>query len=232
MVEMNQANSNVQIPQVKICGITSPEAALACVQLGADALGCVFFAKSPRNVSREQAREICAAVTGRVVTVGVFVNEPDERVVEIMTECGLSFVQLHGEETQRTVDLLQNLGFSVIKALFATRAPYIREASLYRASACLVECGRGTLPGGNAETWNWQAAREAGGTMPLILAGGLDSGNVAAAIKAAQPDAVDVSSGVETAPGIKNLKKVAAFLTAVRRSEDCYPSGRTIRRVF
>ena len=229
---MNQVNSTLQTPQVKICGITSPETALACVRMGADAVGCVFFAKSPRNVSREQAREICSAVAGRTVIVGVFVNEPAEAVVEMMTECGLSCAQLHGVETQDSINLLRNRGFRVIKTLFATRAPYIREASLYRASASLVECGRGTLPGGNAETWNWQAAREAGGTMPLILAGGLDSGNVAAAIKAAQPDAVDVSSGVETAPGIKNLKKVAAFLTAVRRSEDCYPSGRTIRRVF
>jgi phosphoribosylanthranilate isomerase len=229
---MNQVNSTLQTPQVKICGITSPETALACVRMGADAVGCVFFAKSPRNVSREQAREICSAVAGRTVIVGVFVNEPAEAVVEMMTECGLSCAQLHGVETQDSINLLRNRGFRVIKTLFATRAPYIREASLYRASASLVECGRGTLPGGNAETWNWQAARETDRTKPLILAGGLDPGNVGEAIRAALPDAVDVSSGVEAAPGKKDLDKIDAFLTAVRRCGESYPPGRAIRRIF
>ena len=219
-------------PRRKICGITSAEKAENCVRLGADAVGCVFFPKSPRNVSREQAREISQAVAGRAATVGVFVNEPAETVAEIMIACGLSCAQLHGVETQQTVGLLRDLGFPVIKAMFATRAPYIREAPLYRASAILVECGRGTLPGGNAETWNWQAAREADRTMPLILAGGLDPDNVGEAIKAALPDAVDVSSGVEAAPGKKDLDKIGAFLTAVRRCGESYPPGRAIRRIF
>ncbi len=224
--------TELQTPQVKICGITTPETAEACVRLGADAIGCVFFAKSPRNISQEQAREICAAVSGRVATVGVFVNEPADTVAKIVAECGFSCAQLHGKEPQKTVDQLLGQGITVVKALFATREPYIGEAGQYCPSAYLVECGRGSLPGGNAEVWDWRGARKARQAGPLILAGGLSPDNVAAAIKEVFPDAVDVSSGVEAAPGKKDLKKVALFITAVRRSVSAYPSGRTIRRMF
>ncbi len=229
---MNQTNTNLHTPQVKICGITTPEAAEACVRLGADAIGCVFFAKSPRNISRQQAAEICAAVAGRAVCVGVFVNEPADTIVEIMAECGLSAAQLHGAEAPEAVAQLREKGITVIKALFAARPPYIQEASQYRPSAFLAECGRGTLPGGNAETWDWSGACAVSQTTPLILAGGLDPDNVGKAIRQALPDAVDVSSGVERASGTKDLDKVEAFITAVRRSGVAYPSGRTIRRIF
>lgn len=229
---MKDTNGEIQTPQVKICGITRPETAEACVRLGADAIGCVFFAKSPRNVGREQAKEICAAVGDGSATVGVFVNAPVDTVVQIVAECGLSCVQLHGAETPETVNLIRKQDITVVKALFASKEPYIQEAFKYRASAYLVECGHGVLPGGNAEAWDWRGAREAGRSGPIILAGGLDPDNVTGAVNQALPDAVDVSSGVEAAPGKKDVKKVKEFITAVRRSGEARPPGGLFRRIF
>lgn len=231
---MNIMNTDLQTqtPQIKICGLTSAEEAEACVRLGADAIGCVFFAKSPRHVSREQAAEICAAVGERAAVIGVFVNEEPEAVMEIVDACGLTGAQLHGTETRETVTLLMNSGVLVIKALFAERPPFIKDAGRYNADGLLVECGQGPLPGGNALAWDWRRARIEDAGSPLILAGGLNPENVAAAIKEALPDAVDVSSGVEAAPGKKDLKKVEAFIEAVRRSGESFPAGRTIRRLF
>ncbi|MEW6077501.1 MAG: phosphoribosylanthranilate isomerase [Thermodesulfobacteriota bacterium] len=229
---MNQTQQDLHTPQIKICGLTSAEEAEACVRLGADAVGCVFFAKSPRHVSRNQAREICAAVGDRAEVIGVFVNEKPEAVMEIVDACGLTGAQLHGTESRDDVTLLMNSGVLVIKALFAERAPFIKDAARYNADGLLVECGQGKLPGGNAETWDWRQARDLEAKSPLILAGGLSPENIAAAIKAALPDAVDVSSGVEAAPGTKDLKKVETFITSVRQSSDAYPAGRTIRRIF
>jgi phosphoribosylanthranilate isomerase len=223
---------NPHTPQIKICGLTLPEEAEACVRLGADAIGCVFFAKSPRHVSRQQAAEICAAVGDRAEVVGVFVNQAPEEVMEIVDACGLFGAQLHGTESRDDVTLLMNSGVLVIKALFAERAPYIKDAGQYNADGILVECGKGRLPGGNAETWDWRQARTVDEKSSLILAGGLNPENVAEAIRAALPDAVDVSSGVEASPGKKDLNKVKALITSVRRSADAYPDGRIIRRIF
>jgi phosphoribosylanthranilate isomerase len=231
MNEMN-IDSPHQTPQIKICGLTSAEEAEACVGLGADAVGCVFFAKSPRHVSRNQAREISAAVGDRAEVIGVFVNQAPEEIMEIMDACGLTGAQLHGTETRETVTLLMNSGVLVIKALFAERAPFITDAGRYNADGLLVECGKGNLPGGNAETWDWRQARDLDAKSPLILAGGLNPENVSEAIRLALPDAVDVSSGVEDAPGKKDLKKVEIFIAAVRQSADAYPAGRIIRRIF
>ena len=229
---MKKSDKEIHTPQVKICGLTSPEAAVACVRLGADAVGCVFYPQSPRNVSRQQAAEICAAVGGRVATVGVFVNEAVEEIMEIVDDCGLTWVQLHGAETGQEIALLRNSGLRVIKALFAEKAPFIKDAAGYNADGLLVECGQGRLPGGNALAWDWGRARSVPSRAPLILAGGLALDNVIVAITAALPDAIDVSSGVEAAPGQKDLNKVEALITAVGRCAEAYPEGRTIRRLF
>ena len=229
---MNQTQHDLHTPQIKICGLTLPAEAEACVGLGADAVGCVFFTKSPRHVSRKQAREICAAVGDRAEVVGVFVNQAPEEVMEIVDACGLTGAQLHGTESRDDVTLLMNSGVLVVKALFAERAPFIKDAARYIADGLLVECGKGNLPGGNALTLDWRQARDLETKSPLILAGGLNPENVSEAIAAALPDAVDVSSGVEAAPGKKDLKKVEAFITSVRRSAEAYPAGRIIRRIF
>lgn len=225
--------TKLNIPQIKICGITSPEQAAQCADLGADAIGCVFFEKSPRHLTDEQARDICAAVAGKVQTVGVFVNASYETIMERVGFCGLSCVQLHGAESPELVTRLRRQGLIVIKALFGSKTPGLDTAPLYSAaSALLAECGSGVLPGGNAEAWNWSGARPVARHGPLVLAGGLSPGNVSDAVLAAMPDAADVSSGVEASPGIKDMKKVAAFITTVRQLFSQHTPDRILRRIF
>ncbi|MEW6673622.1 MAG: phosphoribosylanthranilate isomerase [Thermodesulfobacteriota bacterium] len=204
--------------QVKICGLTSAETAAACADLGADAVGCVFFPKSPRHLSEPRAAEICRALPPAVKKVGVFVNESFSKIMRKVERCGLTAVQLHGRELPELVHDLLKENITVIKALFSAGSPSLSDASTYRPSAFLAECGAGVLPGGNARAWDWQQARNICNTYPVILAGGLTPENVSQAIAACRPAAVDVSSGVEKTPGVKDLAKVKAFLDAVSRS--------------
>ena len=198
-----------------MCGLTSVEEALSCAEFGANAIGCVFFPKSPRNLSEIQAREISMALPSEVKTVGVFVNESFLNIMHKVEFCRLSAVQLHGQESPELVSKLRKEDLLVIKALFAEGKPNLNEAETYEASAFLVECGKGVLPGGNAVEWDWGKVKSFGCEYHLILAGGLSPENVAHAISASMPDAVDVSSGVESAPGQKDLGKVKSFLKAV-----------------
>ncbi len=216
-------------PQVKICGLKSVEEAVACAELGADAIGCVFFERSPRFVTDEQARDICRGLPKGVYGVGVFVNEDFENVMGRVERCGLKAVQLHGGESPEMVRRLRDEGVVVIKAFFVNSEPAMDAAELYEASACLVECAGGVLPGGNAMAWDWGAARGLSRKTPLVLAGGLTPDNVSDAIRAAVPAAVDVSSGVEAGPGIKDIGRVQRFIDAVRASGHS-PAGRL--RVF
>jgi len=210
-------HNNNFIPQVKICGLTRVEHALQCVALGANAIGCVFYPKSPRHLTDDRAGEICSAVTDRVKTVGVFVNESFSSIMNHVKRCHLSTVQLHGQESPELVRRLCNENLQVIKALFIDGNPSLKDAENYPASAFLVECGRGKLPGGNALQWNWDQAKSFGEEHPLIIAGGLSPENVSHAIKVSSPHAVDVSSGVESSPGNKDIDKVSLFLNAVLR---------------
>ena len=209
--------TNNFIPQVKICGLTRVEQALQCVALGADAIGCVFYPKSPRHLTDDRAGEICSAVTDRVKTVGVFVNESFSSIMNHVERCHLSTVQLHGQESPELVRRLRNQNLQVIKALFIDGNPSLKDAENYPASAFLVECGQGRLPGGNALQWNWNQAKSFGEKHPLIIAGGLSPENVSHAIRVSWPHAVDVSSGVESSPGHKDIDKVTLFLNAVFR---------------
>jgi len=216
--------------EIKVCGLTDPDSAAACAGVGVDAVGLVFYSQSPRFVSEARASEIALAVAGRVAVVGVFVDDSLEAITERVQRCGLTAVQLHGRESPALVQRLRESGLPVIKALFHQRAPFFQEASRYDASAFLLECGRGRLPGGNAQAWNWAAAAELDRRRPLILAGGLDPENVARAVALGRPAAVDVSSGVETAPGVKDLRKVEALVAAVNR---CAETGNySSRRIF
>jgi phosphoribosylanthranilate isomerase len=201
--------------QVKICGLTRVDEAVACAELGAAAVGCVFYEKSPRRVTSVLAREIRRALPAEIACVGVFVDEPCERIMAVAAETGISAVQLHGNEAPDLVQRLRREGLFVIKALFADRRPSLNEAPRHPASAFLIECGKGPLPGGNALAWHWGLAGPFAHRHPLILAGGLTPENAAQAFGAAYPDALDVSTGVETAPGRKDLRKVAQFIAAV-----------------
>jgi phosphoribosylanthranilate isomerase len=204
-------------PRIKICGLTRVDEAEGCAKLGADAIGLVFFPKSPRHVTDEQALAISTAVLDKAKTVGVFVNASHDEILQKAEACRLSAVQLHGQESPDLVRRLSDAGLSVIKALFVDGTPSLSEADDYEVSAFLVECSKGPLPGGNAMEWNWGAAKEFGQTHPLILAGGLSPENVSRAVSSARPLAVDVSSGVEASPGRKDLKQVSAFIRAVQR---------------
>jgi phosphoribosylanthranilate isomerase len=211
--------------QVKVCGLTRVDEAVACAQAGTRAVGCVFYAKSPRCVSAATAREIRRALPPEVACVGVFVDEPFEGIMATASRAGFTAVQLHGSESPEVVERLRREGLFVIKALFADRAPGINAGSQYSASAFLVECGRGALPGGNAQDWDWSKAGSFAERHPLVLAGGLTPENAAQAVRAALPDAVDVSSGVEAGPGRKDIRKVEQFIAAVA-------TARARRRIF
>ena len=223
-----QNSARQHIPRIKICGLTRVDEALGCVQRGADAVGFVFFRKSPRCVTVEQAAEIIQALPEHVKKVGVFVNESCDAIMSIVTACGLNAVQLHGQETPEQVQMLRRENLRVIKALFTTRAPGMKNVSDYDADAYLIECGKGRLPGGNAKEWNWSEARAFAQHHPCILAGGLSPANIETAITAGMPDAVDVSSGVESEPGRKDQDKVENFIHAVNRCR----IKRDIRRIF
>jgi len=207
--------------QVKICGLTSAQEAEASAAFGASAIGCVFYPRSPRFVTDEQAREISLALPPGVAAVGVFVNEDYDAIMRRVEYCRLRGAQLHGQEPPDLVKRLRAAEVTVIKALYVNGTPSVGESASYpEASAFLVEAKGGSLPGGNALSWEWGAVREkAFEGSPLVLAGGLHAGNVAEAVAAASPDAVDVSSGVEASPGRKDLSKVREFLEAVRKIE-------------
>lgn len=219
---------NTDRPQVKICGITQVEHAVACAELGADAVGCIFFPKSPRHLTDERARDIVSALPDHVKATGVFVNASFDDIMKRVERCGLHAVQLHGQESPDLVRLLTKEGVLVIKALFTGGRPALTAASTYPADAFLVECAGGPLPGGNALDWDWASVRHFGAQYPLLLAGGLSAGNICEAVEAALPDGVDVSSGVESHPGQKDIEKIKSFFRAM---EHC-TVNKSFRKIY
>lgn len=193
--------------RIKICGMTNLEDALLCADEGADALGFVFYPRSPRAVSPEAAQEIICQLPPFLTTVGVFVNETAERIAEIAAFCGLDAVQLHGDESP---DFCDHMTRRVVKA-FRMREGVEPPFAAYRADAFLLDAYLEGTPGGTGRRFDWTRARDAKRHGRIILAGGLTLDNLAEAIRVAQPDAVDVSSGVEAAPGKKDPSKVRAF---------------------
>lgn len=209
--------------EIKICGLRDPAEAAACAAAGADAIGLVFYEPSPRAVTPQQARRVVNALPHGVEAVGVFVNEAVARVRAIAEEAGLFSVQLHGEETPDMVEDLRAGGLRVIKALKSLKdggEKLLQDAARYAAAdAWLVEGGMrgGALPGGNGLAWAWSGASTLHcAARPFALAGGLSPENIREAILAARPHAVDLSSGVERAPGVKDLARVAATVAVVR----------------
>ncbi len=194
---------------MKICGITRLEDGLAAAELGADMVGFVF-AKSPRRVAPEAAAEIISRLPRTVEKVGVFVKEPAERVIDVAERCGLTIVQLHGEEPP---EFYRALPVPVIKvfSLGRGRPP---DPSRYADSVdyFLLDTFVPGLAGGTGRSFDWSLARGFGGSLPIIVAGGLNPENVQHAIKAANPFAVDAASGIESSPGIKDRGKMAEFI--------------------
>ena len=203
--------------RVKICGITRIEDGVIAAQSGADAIGLVFYPPSPRFVNLEQARQIVMALPPFITTVGLFVNAEPATVRAILDVVPLALLQFHGDEEP---DYCAAFGWPYLKAvpMGAGAEVYDYEQRFATAAGLLLDSHGGAQTGGSGQGFDWvriPAERH----KPLILAGGLHPGNVAAAIRQVRPEAVDVSSGVESAKGIKNSELIRAFLREVHDGE-------------
>ncbi|MGH9712340.1 MAG: phosphoribosylanthranilate isomerase [Candidatus Acidiferrales bacterium] len=204
--------------KVKICGITNWTDARRAVAAGADFLGFNFYPPSPRYIAPAKARRIVRRLPESVEVVGVFVNETEEKMLEIARAVGLDYLQLHGDESPETVSRLKR-SVPVIKALRVQKSFRPGQLTRFkRASAFLLDGFQPQRYGGTGKTFNWGIARRAKRSGRIFLAGGLTPQNVAAAIRAANPYAVDVCSGVEARPGKKDPVRVIAMLDAVKHS--------------
>lgn len=203
--------------RVKICGITRAQDAAAVVQSGADALGLVFYPKSPRYVTADQARQIATGVAPFVTVTGLFVNAPADSVREVLARVPLGLLQFHGEESN---DQCNCFGLPFIKSIpMRHGTDLLSLMSAYPdAAGFLLDAWQPGSHGGGGIAFDWQQIPE-GINTPLVLAGGLTPGNVATAIRTVKPYAVDVSTGVERDKGIKSREKIEAFMREVRNSE-------------
>jgi phosphoribosylanthranilate isomerase len=220
---------------VKICGMTNLEDALTAVEAGADAVGFVFYEKSPRKISVEAAREIVGKLPAGVEKVGVFVNEYEDSICGIADEAGLTAVQMHGDdEDPHVADLVveRRPRLKVLAVISMHHASPVGWASMWDPDvvhAFLVDSGTPSKQGGTGKVFDWKASirtvDEIGRFGQLALAGGLTPGNVAEAIGILKPWGVDVVSGVEARPGKKDPEKMRAFVKAVRDAERLIGSG-------
>ncbi|MEP4485027.1 MAG: phosphoribosylanthranilate isomerase [Halioglobus sp.] len=218
----SQPDSPVLHTRIKICGITRVEDALSAAQAGADAIGLVFYPSSPRAVSVDIAREIVANLPPFVTAVGLFVNETASEIERINKSVGLDLLQLHGDETPQ---FCAALGVPFLKALRVKPGDDVAQLmNAWRdARSILLDAFKPGVPGGTGEVFDWSLVpRSQAGK--IVLAGGLTPDNVCGAIQATRVAAVDVSGGVESAPGLKSSEKIAAFVSAVR-SADQIPKG-------
>jgi phosphoribosylanthranilate isomerase len=202
--------------RVKICGITRPSDARLAADLGAWALGMVFWPASPRACAIEEAEAIGAEFRRRLQLAGVFVNATLDEVASTADRCGLTLLQLHGDEGPAYCrEAARRTGCQVMKAVRVRDAAQVRDLQRFHTDFHLLDAYSPRTPGGTGETFAWELAREHGGDPPVVLSGGLTPDNVGAAIAAARPFAVDTASGTEAAPGRKDGAKVKAFFRAV-----------------
>jgi len=203
--------------RIKICGITSVEDALAAAQLGADAIGLVFYPPSPRYVEVEQAAEIAAALPPFVTTVGLFVNADEQTISEVVSRVRIDLIQFHGNECKDYCGLHQRPYLKAVR--MSDEVDLDKQMTDYdQARALLLDTYKAGVPGGTGEQFNWDRV-PAHLADKIILAGGLTPENVKDAIAQVHPYAVDVSGGVESAPGKKDKEKMARFIEAVRTQE-------------
>ncbi len=208
--------------RIKICGLRTPEQALEAVAAGADGIGLVFHPDSPRAVEPAAAREICAALPAFVTSVGLFVDASPRRIGSILDEVPLQLLQFHGAEPAADCE---RWGRPYLKALRMRPGlePSLAAADYASAAGILLDSYRPGVPGGTGERFDWARVAQQR-AFSLVLAGGLDADNVAEAVVRVRPWAVDVSGGVERAPGIKDPERMVAFVRAVRRADagaDC-----------
>jgi phosphoribosylanthranilate isomerase len=206
------------VTRVKVCGITRPEDAELAVELGAWALGFILWPQSPRAVDPAVAAGIAAALRRRVELVGVFVNATLDEIAHAADELHLSHVQLHGDEGPAfCAEAGRRTGAKVIKAVRVATAADFQDLERFHTDFHLLDAAARGLRGGSGQTWDWALAGRRRRKVPAILSGGLTADNVATGIEAVVPWAVDVSSGVEASPGVKDPERLAAFFAAVPR---------------
>jgi phosphoribosylanthranilate isomerase len=201
--------------KIKICGITNLEDALSVFFAGADALGFVFYKKSPRYISLARAQKICRILPKKILRVGVFVNEKIPQVKQIARTLRLDMLQFHGQETAEYCR--QFKGYKVIKAFRIKEAEDLNKVSGYRNCAYLFDSFSGREFGGTGKKFNWKILARANKMKPAIfISGGLSPANVRQAVKLLKPDWVDASSCLESKPGKKDQRKIKKFVQALR----------------
>jgi phosphoribosylanthranilate isomerase len=208
--------------QVKICGLSTPESVNATVAAGADYVGFVFFPKSPRHVTLSQATALAKGVPDNVVKVALTVNADDAFLADLLAAVPVDVLQLHGSEAvERVAEVKARFGLPVMKAVGVADVSDLPALDAYSAVVDLLlvdaKPPKGSaLPGGNAVAFDWRLIADRKWTVPWMLAGGLTPDNVAEAVRLTGAKMVDVSSGVESAPGTKDLNKIAAFIRAAK----------------
>ena len=208
--------------QVKICGINSTAAADAAVRAGAEFGGLVFFAKSPRNLTLEQAAPLAARMRGRLRLAALVVDESDDALAAIAQRIKPDFFQLHGKETpQRVAEIVTRFGIPAIKALALAEPADLAKAAAYEEMADMflfdaTPAEGATRPGGHGAAFDWRMLKGKDIRRPWFLAGGLNPENVAQAIEVSGATRVDVSSGVESAPGVKSDARIVEFVAAAK----------------
>ncbi|MBW2463688.1 MAG: phosphoribosylanthranilate isomerase [Deltaproteobacteria bacterium] len=200
-------------PLVKVCGIRTVADARMCVDLGVDAIGLNFWPGTKRRVEVDEAVRIVSAVGAQIATVGLFVDEDRGTIEQIRREVGFAWVQLHGRESP---DDVEALGPQAYKALRVGAVPVDADAARYPGALLLLDALVPGEVGGTGRRFDWSLAQGLAQTRPIVLAGGLTPDNVARAARAVGPRAVDVASGVESEPGVKDPRLVEAFVAAAR----------------
>ena len=210
-------------PDVKICGLKTPEAVAAAVSGGARLVGFVFFPPSPRSLAPSEAAALTRAVPADVTRVGLFVDADDAYMDAVLAEASLDMLQFHGHEpVARVLEARHRTHLPVMKAISIAGPEDLETARAYEGAADRLlfdaKSPKGaTRPGGNALAFDWELLGGRAWRLPWMLAGGLDAANVTEAVRISGAPAVDVSSGVEDAPGVKNLEKIGEFLQVVTR---------------
>jgi phosphoribosylanthranilate isomerase len=199
--------------RVKICGITNLEDALVAAEAGADALGFIFYPRSPRFITADAAAGIVAGLPPFLATVGVFVDEDRETVIRIREEVGLHALQLHGNESP---EMVRSLPGPVIKGFRVGEEFEEERIDKYACSAILLDAHVKGVPGGTGKVFDWEVARRCAERWRVILAGGLTPENVAKAVEKVRPYAVDVAGGVEIRPGKKDPDLVRRFISEAK----------------
>ena len=200
--------------KIKVCGTTNLKDALFAVESGADAIGFIFYKKSPRYILQKDAKDIVAKLPPFIETVGVFVNETSDKVNRIAEQCKLTAIQLHGDESPA---FCRRIKRRVIKSFRVKDTNSFKGMADYDVSGFLLDSYNEESKGGTGKTFDWNLALRAKKQGPIILAGGLNPYNVYTAIHRVKPYGVDVCSGVEKSPGIKDSLKIDEFIKSVRK---------------